>query len=106
MRSNRIGRWTLLVPLVLISLLSGCREHPAVTSRESLDLIKQVYTACNTRNSQRLEKCRQAYAELVEKGMLSEAERASFTRILDTAASGDWETAQASSLQFARDQVR
>ncbi|MCC6511329.1 MAG: hypothetical protein IT423_19665 [Pirellulaceae bacterium] len=87
-------------------LIAGCREHPQVTSRHSLDLIKQVYTACNTRNPERLTRCRQKYDQLVAQGELSDAEQASFQRILQSADSGDWPAAQSASLQFARDQVR
>lgn len=93
------------VSLIAI-MLAGCRDHPRVTSRESLDLIKQVYTACNTRNTERLSKCKQAISELSENGQLSEAEKSSFQSIVDLAEAGDWQTAQAESLQFARDQVR
>ena len=86
--------------------MTGCREHPRVTSRESLDFIKQVYTACNTRNGERLSACRKKLDELVSEGQLSEAEQQSFRGILSSAESGDWESAQRSSLQFARDQLR
>ncbi len=90
----------------LVSACVGCREHPQVTSRESLDLIKQVYTACNTRNPDRLSKCKVKLGELSEQGLLTDRERTSFETILKSAEAGDWNTAQASSLQFARDQVR
>ncbi len=90
----------------LLLLMAGCRERPQVTSRHSLDLIKQVYTACNTRNPERLARCRQKYDQLVAQGELSDAEQASFQRILQSADSGDWPAAQSASLQFARDQVR
>lgn len=98
-------RVSLLACLLLVGLL-GCREHPRVTSRASLDLIKQVYTACNTQNNERLTKCKEEIAELVESGELSAAERESFERIIALADSGDWQAAAAKSLQFARDQVR
>ena len=84
----------------------GCREHPRVTSRESLDLIKQVYTACNTQNTERLSKCKVALDELSSKGELSPAELKSFEKILRLAEAGEWQAAQRESLQFARDQVR
>ncbi len=83
--------------------MMGCREHPRVTSRESLDLIKQVYTACNTRNQERLAASRQKLDQLATAGQLSQPSKISFRRILSTAESGDWESAQRSSLQFARD---
>lgn len=93
------------VGLMLCSMM-GCREHPRVTSRESLDFIKQVYTACNTRNQERLTVCRQKLDELAASGELSEAEQESFRSIISSAESGDWASAQRSSLQFARDQMR
>ena len=100
-------KWAAFAWLCLLSLLaSGCREHPRVTSRESLDLIKQVYTACNTRNPERLSKCKVAVDELNSRGDLSPAELQSFKEILQRAEAGEWEAAQAESLQFARDQVR
>lgn len=92
--------------LMLVLLLAGCREHPQVTSRESLDFIKQVYTACNTRSAERLSACNRKLDELVAQGQLSEAEQNSFRGILSSAQAGDWDAAQRSSLQFARDQVR
>lgn len=98
-------RW-LAGAVLGLACLSGCREHPQVTSRESLDFIKQVYTACNTRSADRLTACRSKLDTMVAEGQLSEAEQNSFREILSTAESGDWESAQKSSLQFARDQVR
>ncbi len=87
-------------------LASGCREHPKVTSRESQDLIKQFYTACNTRNIERLNECQTKLQQLETEGAISPAESESFNRILQQARAGDWSNAQANSLQFARDQVR
>jgi hypothetical protein len=86
--------------------LGGCREHPRVTSRESLDLIKQVYTACNTQNAARLTSCKEKLAELVANGRLTPPERESFEQIIAQAEAGNWQAAAAESLQFARDQVR
>lgn len=94
-----------MVGLLIIGQV-GCREHPRVTSRASLDLIKQVYTACNTQNIERLTKCKEEIAALVASGELSPAERESFEQIIALADSGDWQAASAKSLQFARDQVQ
>ncbi len=49
----------LLRPLTVLLILaaaaiSGCSRHPKATTRDSMDFIKQVYTACNTKNSKRL----------------------------------------------------
>lgn len=102
--------WRRAIVLAMLCLAgvcaSGCREHPQVTSAESLEFIKQVYTACSTKNSTRLAACRSKLNSLVAAGELSEAEAQSFSSIISTAEAGDWESAQRSSLQFARDQVR
>ena len=103
--NSKIWTGAGLICLMLLAI-SGCREHPRVTSRESLDLIKQVYTACNTRNPERLNKCKVALDELVSNGEISEAEQQSFEKILKLAEAGEWQAAQSESLQFARDQVR
>lgn len=47
-----------------------------------------------------------AYTELLEQGLVSDEERQSFEHIMQLAQAGPWDTAQAASLQFARDQVR
>ena len=94
------------VACLLVIGLFGCREHPRVTSRASLDLIKQVYTACNTQNVERLGKCKEEIAALMASGELSAPERESFQRIIALADAGDWQAAATESLQFARDQVR
>lgn len=99
-----VMRWIVVVLLLLG--LGGCREHPRVTSRESLEFIKQVYTACNTRNPERLKVCRVKLDELVAQSQLSESEQESFRSIIRIAEAGDWDSAQRSSLQFARDQIR
>lgn len=103
---TRLSCRTIALASLLLVVSVGCREHPRVTSHASLDLIKQVYTACNTQNPERLAKCKEAVATLLDNGELSAAERESFERIIALADSGDWQAAAAKSLQFARDQVR
>jgi len=92
--------------LVALILIAGCGRHPRATSRESLEFIKQVYTACNTKDSKRLATCKERLLELQLKENISKEEVKSFERLLETASQGEWETAQNAALQFARDQVR
>lgn len=71
-----------------------------------MDFIKQVYTACYTKNSKRLANCEERLAELEAEGKISKEEIKSFKRVLEIARTGKWESAQAIALQFAQDQVR
>ncbi len=103
----RWRQWSSVCLLWLsVAASVGCRQHPQVSSRESLEFIKQVYTACNTRSPERLAACRSKYEQLVSLSQLSDREQKSFRAIIASAEAGDWEAAQKSSLQFARDQVR
>lgn len=90
----------------LIALAAGCSKHPKATSRDSLDFIKQVYTACNTRDAKRLVACEKRLAELESEKKISVDEVKSFQRVIDIASKGDWEAAQSMALRFAQDQVR
>lgn len=107
--SNRVPRSLSRRDLLLVfavASLGGCRQHPKVTSRESLDFIKQVYTACNTKNPERLAECVERLAELVALGKVSNKEIKSFKKVLELAGKGEWESAQTTALKYAKDQVR
>ena len=97
-----------IVTLLLIgaSLFVGCSQHPKATSRDSLDLIKQVYTACNTKNAKRLAACEEQLAALESEGKISKQEVKSFRKVLDLAGKGDWDSAQTMALKYAKDQIR
>ena len=92
--------------LIASTLLTGCSQHPKATSRESLEFIKQVYTACNTKDSKRLALCVERLAELQSEEKISKEEVKSFKRVLEIAAKGEWESAQDLAFQFAQDQIR
>ncbi|AMV31568.1 hypothetical protein VN12_05575 [Pirellula sp. SH-Sr6A] len=107
--SNRgsIPLWRHSVLLVIAAiLLGGCSQHPKATSKESLEFIKQVYTACNTKNQKRLAECVERLAELESEGKVSGEEITSFKKVLEMAGEGEWESAQTMALRFASDQVR
>jgi predicted component of type VI protein secretion system len=107
-KQNRDGVFYRLGVFLLVSsaFVSGCNRHPKATTRESMDFIKQVYTACNTKNSKRLASCEVRLAELESDGKISREEIASFKRVLEIAAKGEWESAQTIALKYAQDQVR
>lgn len=96
---------TLMLILFCIAFL-GCGRHPKATSRDSLDFIKQVYTACNTKNTKRLATCKERLAELESMQKISIEEVRSFERMLEIATKGDWEAAQSMALKSAQDQIR
>ena len=101
-RAYRIG----ILLLIGASLMVGCSRHPKATSRDSLDFIKQVYTACNTKNTKRLAACEERLAELESEGKISKEEVKSFRKVLDLAGKGEWESAQTMALKYAQDQIR
>jgi hypothetical protein len=102
----QLGTLGLLAIPVLVLWWPGCRQYPEVTSKESLKLIKQLYTACNTRDSDRLAKVEERLAKIEADGKMSEREVDAFRAIIDLAREGEWERAERASFKFAQDQVR
>lgn len=96
----------VVILMAHLSLFAGCTQHPKATSRESLEFIKQVYTACNTKNAKRLAACEERLAQLESEEKISKEEIKSFQRVFAIASNGDWESAQNLAFQFAKDQVR
>lgn len=92
--------------VLFFCLFLGCGSYPEVTSRESLELIKQVYTACNTRDVKRLEECEKQLEKLRLSGKMGAKEVNAFRKSLDLAKNGNWEEAQNQALKFAQDQIR
>lgn len=95
----------LLAVPVLVVWWPGCREYPAVSSPESLYLMKLLYTACNTRDPARLADVEKGVAKATQEGKLTPAEQEVFGRILRTAKGGDWAAAETAAFKFAQDQV-
>ena len=104
MKSNKVKKWVGLA--LFLCLFLGCGSYPEVTSRESLDLIKQVYTACNTQDAKRLEECEKQLEKLRLSGKIGTSELDAFRKSLDLAKNGNWEEAQNQALKFAQDQIR
>lgn len=95
-----------LLMILWLGMATGCREYPPVSTEESQDMIKLVYTAANTRDEARLAACEIRLKQLIEEKKMGEKESAAFQKIIDQAKKGDWQAAQDDALQFARDQVR
>lgn len=103
-------RWLLSAAGVMAAVCvvvwwPGCRQYPAVSSPESLTLMKLLYTACNTRDPARLDRVEQGVEKFAREGRMSPGEQTAFRRIIALARGGDWPQAQAASLRFAQDQV-
>jgi len=92
--------------IAVLSLFAGCSQHPKASSRESLEFIQQVFTACNTKNAKRLAACEERLVKLQAEEKISKEEIKSFERVLAIASKGDWESAQDIALCFAKDQAR
>lgn len=96
--------------LALLLLTVGMRWwlnrkiYPPVSSGTSLVLIKQLYTACNTKNMTLLEKFEQRLAREQQQGQVSPEEADHFREISSLAREGEWETASKNAFRFARDQ--
>jgi hypothetical protein len=105
-------RWILaflgavLLTLVVLVWWTTRRQYPPVSSPESLVLIKQVYTACNTKDPARLAQAEQRLEKLLRDSKLTSAEESAYRRILALAREGAWEQAERASFRFAQDQVR
>ena len=97
---------SLFVALLLaVILISGCNHHPVVSSPESQVLIQRLYTACNTRNVERLTAAVKIYDQLKESSKVLEAESKIFDQIINLAREDRWEEAAETSLRFAEGQV-
>ena len=91
---------------MLIVWWPGCRSYPRASTPESQEFIKQLYTACNTKDAARLGAAETKLAALVQQNKVVKEEKEAFQAILATAKAGNWDTAMKASLQFAQDQVR
>lgn len=103
-------RWLLGVMVSLAVLLAviwwpGCRQYPPVSSKESLKLMKLLYAACNTKDSQRLSGVESQLADLERQGKVTPQEKAAYDRIVGMAKAGRWEDAEKAAFKFAQDQV-
>ena len=107
---NRRQLWLVAAAVVLaIPLLivwwPAWRQYPPVTSPESLQAMKLLYTACNTKDPVRLKQVEKQVQKLDQEKKLAPAEQAAYAKILALANAGEWESAQKAAFKFAQDQV-
>lgn len=104
-------KWLLIAGAVAVGLIiavaiwSGRPEYPAVTSEESLGLMKLLYAACNTKDPIRLAKVEEGVDKSSRDGKLSPGEQEAFSKIIGMAKGGDWERAEKAAFKFAQDQI-
>ncbi|HMO13248.1 MAG TPA: hypothetical protein PKD64_01460 [Pirellulaceae bacterium] len=113
---NRVGKidqrtaWTLLALVVLGGIavylwMPRLSLYPKVTHLEADKLMRQLYTACSSKDEQRLAAAHERFQKLIEADTISLAERKVFEKIFKTAQTGSWEKAATECLRFAQDQV-
>jgi hypothetical protein len=105
-------RYWLYGMLLILALASAYvwwprwKIYPEVTSRESLQLMKLLYSACNTKDPKRLNQVEINLKKLISQGKVNETEQAAYAQIIEQAKAGEWKSAEAASFRFAEDQVR
>ncbi len=97
----------LAVLLAVLCLVArpGCRKYPRATSLEAYTLMEALYTACNTKNADSLNKIGQWVDRAKAAGKLSDAERDAFARIIARGRGGHWGQAAREAFRFSEDQV-
>lgn len=78
--------------------------YPPVSSGTSLLLIKQLYTACNTKNAKLLDKFEARLQREHQSQQITDVELAHFREIASVARAGDWEGSMKQAYRFAQDQ--
>jgi hypothetical protein len=101
-----LGLLLFLSTTTITSLFLGCGSTPTVTSPESQELILRFYTACNTKNPERLTSAIKIYRGLIDKNLVSPQEQASFDEVISLAEKGRWQDAADSAYAFSQSQVR
>ncbi len=96
---------TASVLALVVIYWPGCRQYPPATSREAYTLMEALYTACNTKNADSLNKIEQWVNRAASEGKLGQAEQDAFARIIGMAKNGEWQDATKAVYKFSEDQV-
>jgi hypothetical protein len=78
---------------LVLAIAAGCSGQPQV-ARNNRRLIESLQTAVSAKKTDWLEENARVIQERHAAGELSQAELASFQKIIDTARAGDWSQAQ------------
>lgn len=105
-RKSLFGLILFLSTMTLASMFVGCGSVPTVTTPESQELILRFYTACNTKNPERLKSAIEIYRGLIDKNLVSLQEQASFNEVISLAEKGRWQDAADEAYAFSQSQVR
>jgi hypothetical protein len=110
-RAGSVQVWTIGGAILLLAVLAYAwwsmrPNYPEVSSPENLTLMRALYTACSSQNTERLSKVERAVAEEHGSGRMTLQERESFASIIALARAGKWTSAADESYRFAEDQVR
>jgi len=101
---KKIQLLTWITGCLLILGILGCERYPTIQSKDTVRIVKQLYTACNTQNSERLAKVRAEFDRVTAAGTWSGAERDKVESILKQAEAGDWANAAQRALEFLKAQ--
>lgn len=100
-------RGPLLPGLLACLLACGCApSYPRIHSRESLEILLALRTACSTQNPERLQKVEKALDQARKAGNLSQEEADALYRIIELAREGHWQQADRACRAFQKAQVR
>jgi hypothetical protein len=106
--SDAKWKWAFLgILTIAIALIwrPGCRYYPPITSPEGMQVVKLLYTACNTQDPVRLSQAQQQLSALQAQGKITGRELAAFESIIQLAKAGEWKKAEMQSYRFVEDQV-
>lgn len=95
----------LVLHVIPIVTISGCRDYPRVATAEAQVLIQKFYTACNTKNDDRLNDCKKTFETLKAANRLTPGEIEGFEKIISLATDDQWSSAANEAMRFAEDQV-
>lgn len=88
-----------------LSMLAGCSRDPTVTSKESLTIVKALWSACSAKNPQWLDTAKQRIERGFQERQVSAAEREVMLAIVALGESGRWDEATRRSRAFLEAQV-
>ena len=96
----------LIAILIVISCGNGCRKYEKVTSEESLNILRQLYTACSAKDPAKLTRVKERIEMAQRNGDCTAEESDAFLKVVGMAESGKWEKAAREAYRFAKDQVQ
>jgi hypothetical protein len=105
----RLSRRRLLqaarcIALVFVAVIAvgGCERMPQMSSAHTMHLLTALRTACSAKSPEHLEQVRQRVEEARQHGRLTDPEYDKITEIIETAAAGDWQSAEQACFRFQK----